>query len=144
MEILPKSDMLKFYKGSSIPNSHIHMFDPENVNLACNIFKDLVKYAKGDLKGDPEIATMQQMIQLGLEREELRDEIYVQIVRQLTDNPHQEQTDRLWLLLCLVVVAFPTGKAFYKVFFSDHQHPQPFILTKCFSTSLVSYSAVSV
>ena len=115
MEILPKSDMLKFYKGSSIPNSHIHMFDPENVSLACNIFKDLVKYAKGDLKGDPEISTIQQMIQLGLEREELRDEIYVQIVRQLTDNPHHEQTDRLWLLLCLVVVAFPTGKAFYKV-----------------------------
>ena len=115
MEILPKSDMLKFYKGSSIPNSHIHMFDPENVSLACNIFKDLVKYAKGDLKGDPEISTIQQMIQLGLEREELRDEIYVQIVRQLTDNPHHEQTERLWLLLCLVVVAFPTGKAFYKV-----------------------------
>ena len=118
MEILPKSDMLKFYKGSSIPNSHIHMFDPENVNLACNIFKDLVKYAKGELKGDPEVATIQQMIQLGLEREELRDEIYVQIVRQLTDNPHQEQTERLWLLLCLVVVAFPTGKAFYKVKFA--------------------------
>ena len=115
MEILPKSDMLKFYKGSSIPNSHIHMFDPENVSLACNIFKDLVRYAKGELKGDPEISTIQQMIQLGLEREELRDEIYVQIVRQLTNNPHHEQTDRLWLLLCLVVVAFPTGKAFYKV-----------------------------
>ena len=118
MEILPKSDMLKFYKGSSIPNSHIHMFDPENVNLACNIFKDLVKYAKGELKGDPEVATIQQMIQLGLEREELRDEIYVQIVRQLTDNPHMDQTERLWLLLCLVVVAFPTGKAFYKVKFA--------------------------
>ena len=115
MEILPKSEMLKFYKGSSIPNSHIHMFDPENVNLACTIFKDLVKYAKGELKGDAEISTIQQMIQLGIDREELRDEIYVQVVRQLNDNPHHEQVERLWLLLCLVVVAFPTGKAFYKV-----------------------------
>ena len=115
MEILPKSQMLKFYKGTSIPNSHIHMFDPENVNLACNIFKDLVKYAKGELKGDGEISTIQQIIQLGIDREELRDEIYVQVVRQLNDNPHQEQIERLWLLLCLVVVAFPTGKAFYKV-----------------------------
>ena len=115
MEMLPKSDMLKYYKGSSIPNSHIHMFDPENVNLACNIFKDLVKYAKGELKGDGDILTIQQIIQLGIDREELRDEIYVQVVRQLNDNPHQEQIERLWLLLCLVVVAFPTGKAFYKV-----------------------------
>ena len=118
MEVLPKSEMLKFYKGSSIPNSHIHMFDPENVNLALNIFKDLVKYAKGELKGDSEIATIQQIIQLGIDREELRDEIYVQVVRQLNDNPHQEQIERLWLLLCLVVVAFPTGKAFYKYFVS--------------------------
>ena len=115
MEMLPKSEMLKYYKGSSIPNSHIHMFDPENVNLACNIFKDLVKYAKGELKGDGDITTIQQIIQLGIEREELRDEIYVQVVRQLNDNPHQDQIERLWLLLCLVVVAFPTGKAFYKV-----------------------------
>ena len=26
--------------------------------------------------------------------------------------------DRLWLLLCLVVVAFPTGKTLYKYFVS--------------------------
>ena len=114
-EILPKSEMIKFYKGNSIPTSHIHMFDPENVNLACNIFKDLAKYAKGDLKGDAEISAIQQIVQLGLDREELRDEIYVQCVRQLTGNPNQEQIERLWLLLCLVVVAFPTGKTFFKV-----------------------------
>ena len=114
-EILPKSDMIKFYKGNSIPTSHIHMFDPENVSLACTIFKDLAKYAKGELKGDAEISAIQQIVQLGLDRDELRDEIYVQCVRQLTDNPNQEQVERLWLLLCLVVVAFPTGKTFFKV-----------------------------
>ena len=142
MEILPKSDMLKFYKGNSIPNSHIHMFDPENVSLACNIFKDLVKYAKGELKGDPEISCIQHLIQLGLEREELRDEIYVQIVRQLTDNPHHEQTDRLWLLLCLVVVAFPTGKAFYKVKLRNCWKVFNFDFKFCFSTLSVSSSPV--
>ena len=47
IEMLSKSDMISYYKGNSIPNSHIHMFDPENVNIACNIFKDLMKYAKG-------------------------------------------------------------------------------------------------
>ena len=45
--MLSKTDMISYYKGNSIPNSHIHMFDPENVNIACNIFKDLIKYAKG-------------------------------------------------------------------------------------------------
>jgi hypothetical protein len=39
VEMLPKKEMVSYYKGSSIPNSHIHMFDPENVNIACTIFK---------------------------------------------------------------------------------------------------------
>ena len=47
IEMLSKNDMISYYKGNSIPNSHIHMFDPENINIACNIFKDLIKYAKG-------------------------------------------------------------------------------------------------
>jgi hypothetical protein len=116
-EMLPKSEMISFYKGTSIPNSHIHLFDPENVNIACNTFKDLYKFAKGEFsKGnESEVGIIQNVICNGLEREELRDEIYVQCCRQITNNPNQEQADRLWLLLCLVVVAFPPGKTFFKV-----------------------------
>ena len=116
-EMLSKSEMISFYKGTSIPNSHIHLFDPENVNIACTIFKDLCKFAKGEFsKGnESEVGIIQNVIRNGLEREELRDEIYVQCCRQITNNPNQEQADRLWLLLCLVVVAFPPGKTFFKV-----------------------------
>ena len=117
MEMLSKSDMLSYYKGSSIPNSHIHLFDPENVGIACTIFKDLCKYSRGETKTEPaEVAAIQGIIRHGLEREELRDEIYVQCVRQLTNNPHPEQVDRIWLLLCLIVVAFPPSKSFFKVY----------------------------
>ncbi|CAB4060937.1 unnamed protein product [Lepeophtheirus salmonis] len=119
LEYLPKSSMIAYYKGNSIPNSHIHMFDPENVNIACNTFKDLVKLAKGDLKSDQyEITAIQTIIRHGLEREELRDEIYVQCVRQINGNPHTDQCERIWLLLCLVVVAFPPSKSFFKYFVS--------------------------
>ena len=75
----------------------------------------MVKYAKGEPENS-EVSTLQAIIHHGLEREELRDEIYVQIVRQLNKNPHPEQIDRLWLLLCLVVVAFPPGKSLFKYF----------------------------
>ena len=121
-EMLSKSDMISYYKGTSIPNSHIHLFDPENVNIACTIFKDLCKFSKGEFsKGnDSEVSIIQNVIRNGLEREELRDEIYVQCCRQITNNPNQEQADRLWLLLCLVVVAFPPGKTFFKVIFLNH------------------------
>ena len=53
---------------------------------------------------------------MGLEREELRDEIYVQCIRQLTNNPNVEHVERIWLLMCLIVVAFSTSKALFKVF----------------------------
>ena len=81
----------------------------------CLIFKDLVKYAKGEPENS-EVNTLQMIIRYGLEREELRDEIYIQCVRQLNRNPNPEQVDRLWLLLCLVVVAFPPGKSLFKYF----------------------------
>jgi hypothetical protein len=41
---LGKSEMISYYKGTTIPTSHIHMFDPENVTLACNIFRELVRW----------------------------------------------------------------------------------------------------
>ena len=127
VEMLTKAEMITYYKGSSIPNSHIHLFDPENVGIACNIFKDLSRFSKGS-EGS-EVGIIQSIIKSGLQREELRDEIYVQCVRQITNNPHREQVDRLWLMLCLVVVAFPPGKSFFRYFVSflrRHQNdPEP-------------------
>lgn len=39
MDFIPKYEMVTHYKGSSIPTSHIHMYDPDNVTISCNVFR---------------------------------------------------------------------------------------------------------
>ena len=36
---MPKEDMIRYTKSTNLATSLIHMHDPENVNLACSIFK---------------------------------------------------------------------------------------------------------
>ena len=112
---VPKAEMLSFSKSSSIPTSMVHMHDPENVNLACGIFKDLCKLLRGDLKADQHNLIIQSTIAYGIERPELRDEIFCQLIRQVTDNPSEESVLRGWHFLTLATIAFPPSKNFNKV-----------------------------
>ncbi|XP_060516918.1 myosin-I heavy chain-like [Cylas formicarius] len=117
-EMIPKYEMVTYYKGTTIPNSHIHMYDPDNVNVACIIFRDLSKYIRGELNAERELQVIQSIIGYALEREELRDEVFVQCIRQATNNPSPEATEKVWLLLCLCVVAFQPSKLLYRYFLS--------------------------
>ena len=112
---IPKADMLVYTNKSSLPTSLVHMHDPENVNLACGIFKDLCKLLRGDMKQDQYNLTIQSTIAYGIERPELRDEIFCQLIRQVTDNPKDESVVKGWHFLALCTIAFPPSKNFNKV-----------------------------
>lgn len=114
-DALPKAEMLVYTKNSSLPTSMIHMHLPENVNLACSIFKDLCRLLRGDTKDDQTMLIIQSCIAYGIDRTELRDEIFCQIIRQVTDNPSEEAIVRGWHFLTLATIAFPPSKNFNKV-----------------------------
>nr|XP_023027264.1 unconventional myosin-VIIb [Leptinotarsa decemlineata] len=117
-EMIPKYEMVIYYKGNTIPNSHIHLYDPDNINIACSIFRDLNKYIRSEVNGERELQIIQSIIGYALEREELRDEVFVQCMRQATNNPSSEGTERVWLLLCLCVVSFQPSKLLFRYFLS--------------------------
>lgn len=112
---VPKAEMLSYTKSVTLPTSLIHMHDPDNVNLACSIFKDLCKVLQGDAKPERLAIIIQSTIAYGLERPELRDEIFCQLIRQVTDNPREEAVINGWQILTLSIIAFHPSKNFNKV-----------------------------
>ena len=111
---LTPNEMMLWTSAAVIPTSHVHLHDPQNVVLSCAIFKELCKYLSGEKKPEVEVRFIQTVIGHGIERDELRDEIFVQLVRQSNDNPNKEQVVRCWALLALATAAFMPGKNFSK------------------------------
>ncbi|XP_072929765.1 uncharacterized protein Myo81F [Epargyreus clarus] len=116
MELLTKEEMITYHKGNNIPTSHIQLHDPESVTAAVNIFRDLCRYMRGELTADKETQVIQSLIGKGLEREELRDEILVQCVRQITECPVEEWAERVWLILCLCAVAWQPSRGLVRYY----------------------------
>lgn len=112
---IPKEEMLTYSKSHSLPTSMVHMHDPDNVNLACNIFKDISKLLRGESKVEQTNVIIQSTIAYGLDRHELRDEIIVQLIRLVSNNPSKESVLKGWHIITLCVVAFPPSKNFNKV-----------------------------
>lgn len=52
------------------------------------------------------------MIQLGVGRVEMRDELYCQLIKQLTRNPDKDATVLGFQLMCVFVAAFGPSKSF--------------------------------
>jgi len=69
---------------------------------------------RGELNAERELQIIQYIVGLGIEREELRDEIFIQCIRQSRNNPNIDWTDRIWIILCLSIVAFQPSKLLFR------------------------------
>ncbi|KAJ3180906.1 hypothetical protein HDU87_001552 [Geranomyces variabilis] len=88
---------------------------------ARNCFKIIQKIMKSD---PPTVASDTQiLLEKGITMGGLRDEIYVQICKQLKGNPDADGIYRGWILLCVITIAFPPSKNledYLKSFVQEH------------------------
>nr|5MV8_A Chain A, Unconventional myosin-VIIb [Homo sapiens] len=94
-------------------------------NIACEIFVAILRYM-GDYPSRqawPTLELTDQIFTLALQHPALQDEVYCQILKQLTHNSNRHSEERGWQLLWLCTGLFPPSKGLLP-------HAQKFIDTR--------------
>eukprot|EP00301_Raphidiophrys_heterophryoidea_P005200 c12213_g1_i2.p1 GENE.c12213_g1_i2~~c12213_g1_i2.p1 ORF type:complete len:2183 (+),score=510.34 c12213_g1_i2:803-6550(+) len=80
--------------------------EEELISDAIHIFKNILGFCGDKIYPFPS-KLAEDVINKGIEKEDLRDEIYCQLIKQLTHNPNSESASRCWQLLCICSHSFP-------------------------------------
>ena len=83
----------------------------ENNKLALQIHKDLLGYM-GDKQLPFPAMLAQDILRKGYEYKPIRDEIYMLIIKQLSNNPRPESVAKGWQVMCMCVGTFPPSPEF--------------------------------
>jgi len=104
-----KAEMLQ-WQNRLLTKSLIN--NPKDYNkTAIRIHKSILGYM-GDKTMSFPAALAEDVLQKGLDLPDIVDEIYLQILKQLTKNPRAESIARGWQLMCMCVGTFPPSKDF--------------------------------
>eukprot|EP00013_Stygamoeba_regulata_P023515 CAMPEP_0177666056 /NCGR_PEP_ID=MMETSP0447-20121125/21382_1 /TAXON_ID=0 /ORGANISM="Stygamoeba regulata, Strain BSH-02190019" /LENGTH=1567 /DNA_ID=CAMNT_0019172187 /DNA_START=105 /DNA_END=4808 /DNA_ORIENTATION=- len=104
-----KLNMLQWTK-QPIPTSLTHL-PGVFAKQATKLFKNILGFAGDRSLSYPETLA-QDLINQGLATPEIRDEIYCQLIKQLTDNPNPQSVLKIWNLMEFCLQTFPPGDDF--------------------------------
>ncbi|KAI9478502.1 MAG: Rho GTPase activation protein [Benjaminiella poitrasii] len=109
---VPMAKMLKWTKDSI--NQPLIMMNKELYKDALRCFK-LIQTVMGDRPPKSrqiynDIEDIQAILSCGITKGQMRDEIYVQVCKQLNDNPSGDSIRKGWEILCIISVTFPPSK----------------------------------
>ncbi|KAI8997075.1 hypothetical protein BDB01DRAFT_769721 [Pilobolus umbonatus] len=122
---VPVTEMLKWTKDSL--RQPLIMMNKELYKDALRCFK-LIQMIMGDRsrpKHGNEIEDIQALLTCGITIGQMRDEIYVQVCKQLNENPHDASIHKGWEILCIISITFPASKnleSYLTDFVAQHHH----------------------
>ena len=98
------------FQSSKILKS-LTMLSVRDSKTALDVFVDLLGYM-GDKQMPFPAMLAQDVLRKGSEQKSCRDEIYAQIIKQLSCNPRPESVAKGWQLMCMCVGTFPPSSDF--------------------------------
>lgn len=107
---VPMTEMLKWTKESI--KQPLIMMNKDLYKDAYKCFK-MIQMVMGDRprpRYTNDIEDIQAILTCGITKGQMRDEIYVQVCKQLHDNPSGESIRKGWEILCIISVTFPPSK----------------------------------
>eukprot|EP01087_Luapelamoeba_hula_P009787 TRINITY_DN2557_c0_g1_i2.p1 TRINITY_DN2557_c0_g1~~TRINITY_DN2557_c0_g1_i2.p1 ORF type:complete len:408 (+),score=83.59 TRINITY_DN2557_c0_g1_i2:322-1545(+) len=105
-----RDGMLKWSK-QPLPTSLTDLFDPLHIKQATRLFKNILGYM-GDRPCTYPDTLAVDLMQQGLDTPIVRDEIYCQLIKQLTDNPDSTSVRKGWTLMACCLQTFPPSDEF--------------------------------
>ncbi|KIY99686.1 hypothetical protein MNEG_8273, partial [Monoraphidium neglectum] len=104
------------WSNEAIPTSLLKLA-PEHASRAVKMHAHIQRYCgddgrEGRLPQSMAVEVVQKLLHQGLKRPELRDELYMQLVRQTRGNPLPASRARAWELFTLVAASMPPSKDF--------------------------------
>ncbi|KAI9266631.1 hypothetical protein BDA99DRAFT_480334 [Phascolomyces articulosus] len=107
---VPMNEMLQWTKDSI--KQPLIMLNKDLYKDALKCFK-LIQAIMGDRprsRQSNEIEEYQTLLGCGISKGQMRDEIYVQVCKQLHNNPTGKSIKKGWEILCVISVTFPPSK----------------------------------
>jgi hypothetical protein len=107
--VAESTDSLLRWQHEPIHTSLTMLQDADHRRLAVKCFRDLLAFM-GDRPLARPISLAQDILHAGSSTIELRDEIFLQLCKQLSSNPSASSLERGWVLMHLCLCTFPPSE----------------------------------
>merc|ERR1712063_14816 len=104
-----KENMMHWSKNPT--HTSLTRVPPHLIKDSVIIFKNIMGFMGDRVMSFPNMLA-REVLEKGIQEPDLRDEIYVQIIKQVTNNPNPSSTEKGWKVMNMSLNCFPPSREF--------------------------------